>query len=336
MIAVEQLTEVEQLLYSGAAGGGLWAGVLEKAMSINKDNWKRLEGKNGRSEDETLQDYATGGPQIDTMQLLTDRMASNASPHVEDADALHKTLVKVTGLKSPIGSGMDKPKIEGLHGNHNYAVLNYDQASKRTTMFDPNHYFEPLDKNGFAKDGVRDGKFTLSMQELKDSCDELNYFEKNPGNEKYLTDLFDDSNIVRSSPDGEISKVSQEEAIQLCKQQGGHLPTTREYAEYMNPNGILETDYIEKTLHGKVPEGFYKVACENPDGKVDVFYYSNANSPKLTGEVANLSFWTASKVLGNPKYAHVFYGFLGGGRPSKDDHQIDYEHAALILREPQK
>ncbi|MBX9880320.1 MAG: hypothetical protein K2Y22_17815 [Candidatus Obscuribacterales bacterium] len=329
-IAVSRPTDVEQLLYSGAAGGGLWAGVLESAMAINRDKWSDKHTR--RTEDQTLQDYADGGVQREMMQMLTDKFTTTTSPHVEKPENLEKLLQQSIDKKLPMGAGMDKPTVEGLHGNHNYAILGYDRDAKTIEMLDPNHYLEPVDKKDFAKDGVRDGKFTLTMEEFRGSCDELSYMEKSPVPEKYMTDLYDDSNIIRDDV-GKVVSVTQDEAIKLCKQQGGHLPTAREYAEYINPIGILEVDYLEKKLNGKVPDGFYKVECVNPDGKVDSFYYNNENSQKLTGEISKLSFWTSSKVVGNDKYGHVFYGWLGGGRQSKDDHEANYKHAVLIIRD---
>lgn len=329
-IAVSKPTDIEQLLYSGAAGGGLWAGVLESAMAINRDNWS--DKRKRRTEDQTLQDYAEGGVQREMMQLLTDKFTTTTSPHVEKTETLEKVLQHSMANKLPLGAGMDKPIVEGLHGNHNYAILSYDNDAKTVEMLDPNHYLEPVDKKDFPKDGIRDGKFTLTMEEFRGSCDELSYLEKSPVPEKYVTDLYDDNNIIKDDA-GKVMSVAQDEAIKLCRQQGGHLPTAREYAEYINPNGILELDYVEKKLNGTVPDGFYKVECVNPDGKVDSFYYNNTNSPQLTGQISKLSFWTSSKVVGNDKYGHVFYGWLGGGRQSKDDHEVNYKHAVLIVRD---
>ena len=332
---VSPLTSVEQLLYSGGAGGGQWSGILEKAMGQYRTKYASQLNKPPRQDTQTVQDYSDGGQQVAMLNLLTDKICAGEAPHDSSLEKLHRILKEAVAKNMPMGAGIDKSKVKGLHGNHNYAILDYDADLRRVTLYDPNHYFEPKDKKGRDRDGVRNGIFVISLKEFQASCDELNFLDK-PFEENVFVmpplvrpDLFDDSNIVKEN--GEVASSTQAEAIALCKRLGGHLPTAREFAQYMNPNGILEVADIDKKYAGIVPEGYYLVECENEGGVKDNFYYNNNNSRKLTGEVAKLSFWTASKVVGNANYGHVFYGWLGGGRPSKEDHEANYRHAVLII-----
>lgn len=336
-VTVKPLTETEQLLYSGAAGGGQWSGVLEKAAAQYIGKHADHFHKKAKTQRETWQDYSESGVQTGMLNLLTDKVCTVESPNTTSLERLHQLLTDSQAQHLPMGAGINKPTVKGLYGNHNYAILNYDSENRIVTFYDPNHYIEPRDQKGRDRDGVKNGIFTMSLKEFQHCCDEFNFLENKIDEVgSYVPpigkNLFDDQNIVKT--DGQVVLATQDEAIELCKKMGGHLPTARELAECMNPDGILEVDYVEKDLNGAVPDGYYKVECEN-DGVKDVFYFNNSKSRQLTGEVARLSFWTSSKVLGNSQYGHVFYGWLGGGRPSKDDHASSYKHAVLIVR-PEK
>lgn len=160
--------------------------------------------------------------------------------------------------------------------------------------------------------------------------------------EESRQDLLSDRNIVRKdarsekfcpdSTDGDVCKMTQKDAEKYCEEQGGHLPSTRDFAKSMNPDAILEKDYVEQKLNGVAPPGFYKVDSQDKDGNLDSFYFNNSMATrKLTGEVSQLSFWTSSFVHGNPSYAHVFYGSLGGGGGTKEDHHLSVKHAVLFV-----
>lgn len=142
-----------------------------------------------------------------------------------------------------------------------------------------------------------------------------------------------DENIVRVA--GEIARMTQQEALDYCKQQGGHLASTREFAQFMNADAILEA---EQVVEGKVPEGYYKVSCVDEHGEVDTFHFNNERGRtgqkprKLTGDLAAHSFWTSSLVLGKTDYAHVFYGPLGGGGGTPEDHHRERRHAVVLIK----
>lgn len=144
-----------------------------------------------------------------------------------------------------------------------------------------------------------------------------------------------DASIVRND-DGSPRTMTQREALEYCKAQGGRLASTRDFARYMNADAILEVDQL---VDGMVPDGYYKVACVDSFGQVDTFYFNNevgrtGQKPRtLTGDLAKHSFWTSSLVLGRSDYAHVFYGPLGGGGGAPEDHQIERPHGAVLLKD---
>jgi hypothetical protein len=160
-------------------------------------------------------------------------------------------------------------------------------------------------------------------------------------------DFLTDKNIVRldansakycpDAKDHEICKMTQQDAASYCKEQGGHLPSTREFAAAMNPKAILENDYVDTKLKGIPPVGYYKVASQDDNGKVDTFYFNNNMvARKLTGQLSKNSFWTSSIVLQKTGYAHVFYGPLGGGGGPAEEHARSFKHAVLIVKDNYK
>jgi hypothetical protein len=155
-----------------------------------------------------------------------------------------------------------------------------------------------------------------------------------------------DENIVRRdersarfcpvSDDGGPCEMTHSEALEYCKEQGARLASTRDFARFMNADAILEVDQI---VDGKIPEGYYEVACVDIHGQKDVFYFNNAEGRtgqrprKLSGDLAKLSFWTSSLVLGKTDYAHVFYGPLGGGGGTPEDHLVSRRHNVVMIKE---
>ena len=142
-----------------------------------------------------------------------------------------------------------------------------------------------------------------------------------------------DDNIVKEN--GKVLMMTHQDALKYCKDHGGHLASTRELASFMNPRAVLEqSEYLDRVKNGKSVEGYYNVECQDEHGYKDTFYYNNdvPGGRKLSGELAKLAFWCSSIVLGNTDYAHVFYGWLGGGSPTDPyDHKRTTLHAVLML-----
>lgn len=169
--------------------------------------------------------------------------------------------------------------------------------------------------------------------------------EQMPLLEKEASQLFlDDSFIVKGNPesrkfspdakDGQVCFMTHYDALDYCKQRGGHLPSTRELASFLNADAILESKDIEER---GLPRGYYDISSQDENGKPDLFYFNNSYARKLTGELAKYSFWNSSLVLGNPDFAHVFYGPLGGGGGPEDEarrraeHKRTFRHAVLCI-----
>lgn len=56
---------------------------------------------------------------------------------------------------------------EGLPDAHSYTVLSYDRATDMVTLRNPHGYGEPEGAKGQVLDGVGDGVFTITVDELK-------------------------------------------------------------------------------------------------------------------------------------------------------------------------
>lgn len=148
-----------------------------------------------------------------------------------------------------------------------------------------------------------------------------------------------DATTARYCPEvgeGEVCPMTLPQALAHCRSQGGRLASTRDFARYMNLDAILETSQV---VDGKAPEGYYLVACVDEHGQKDAFYFNNergrnGGEPRvLTGDLARFSFWTSSLVLDHTDFAHVFYGPLGGGGGTPEDHHRDRRHGVVLLED---
>lgn len=130
--------------------------------------------------------------------------------------------------------------------------------------------------------------------------------------------------------DGAVCRMSHPDAVKYCADVAGGLPVTRAfgmYAQAQGSKGLLEVAYVTKRLKGVLPEGYYKVDSENGD----TFYFNNAGYKAPEGPMGVESFWTASIVTKKPEYAHVYYGKLGGGGGTPEEHRLTYRHAVVCL-----
>lgn len=135
--------------------------------------------------------------------------------------------------------------------------------------------------------------------------------------------------------EGDVCRMSHPDAVKYCAETAGGLPMTRAfgmYAQAQGSKGLLEVADVEKRLKGVLPEGYYKVDAENGD----TFYFNNAGYKAPEGPMGTESFWTASIVTKKPQYAHVYYGKLGGGGGTPEEHRLDYRHAVVCLAKKAK
>lgn len=121
-------------------------------------------------------------------------------------------------------------------------------------------------------------------------------------------------------------RLTQPEAVKYCAKRGMALPVTREFgmlAQSHGSKGLLEVSAVT----GAPPEGYYKV--DSQDG--DTFYFNNSGYKAPDGPLGSDSFWTATIVTGKPKYAHVYYGKLGGGGGTPEEHLLTHKHAVVCV-----
>ncbi|MBI3549673.1 MAG: hypothetical protein HY078_11590 [Elusimicrobia bacterium] len=131
--------------------------------------------------------------------------------------------------------------------------------------------------------------------------------------------------------DGQICKMSHRDAERYCKDIIAELPTTRDFGRLAQANGskgLLEVADVKKLPGGVPPPGYYLV--DSHDG--DTFYFNNEGYRAPEGLLGTESFWTASIVTNKTEYAHVYYGKLGGGGGTPEEHKRSHPHAVVCIR----
>jgi hypothetical protein len=102
------------------------------------------------------------------------------------------------------------------------------------------------------------------------------------------------------------------EAVQYCENQGTHLPSARELAQFavkLGAKGIVEACDSDDDF-------CQKVEAKNIDGKNDTFYFSAAGYRRPEGDLGKVWF-SSSSVRLNGQAGFGFslygpYGFFGG------------------------
>lgn len=129
-----------------------------------------------------------------------------------------------------------------------------------------------------------------------------------------------------SSAPGEACLVTWQQARQICEEQGGHLPTAREYVAHVRALGTLVLETAEVGA-GSPPAGYYLVASVNPDGSRDAFYMNHQGYRRPETDRENYLFWTASRPPQHLQYAHVYYNEWGGGGGKPEEHLLERRNA---------
>ncbi len=170
-ITIQEPTEAEIALYSGASKDGLWLSVLEKAyaQSTNHDAWLKKENPyekidEGGGLDEAIK-VMTGRSSdsdwlgVSSLETLRTKLQASFSKDKLVLAAIKDTLILPSGAKS-----------HGLTVNHAYAVLGYDPVTDKVTLRNALGQGEPMnkDKPGEAADGKLDGNFTMTLTEFKE------------------------------------------------------------------------------------------------------------------------------------------------------------------------
>lgn len=97
---------------------------------------------------------------------------------------------------------------------------------------------------------------------------------------------------VARDPDGKVKYMNIIEAVQHCENNGSHLPSARELAQFsvnLGAKGIVEVcdagdDYCQK------------IEAKNIDGKNDSFYFSSAGYRPPEGDLGKVWFLSSLSV----------------------------------------
>ncbi len=124
--------------------------------------------------------------------------------------------------------------------------------------------------------------------------------------------------LCPASQIGEPCLVTYKQALSHCRAQASHLPTAREYADWLQTRGVQVLE--KKEVNGSAPKDFYLVDCKNEDGTLDGFYLNHTQYQRPANLVRNHLLWTSSSPPGHLEYAHVYYDEWGGGGGNPQDH----------------
>lgn len=131
--------------------------------------------------------------------------------------------------------------------------------------------------------------------------------------------------------DGKPWLMDWESAMQYCKDMGGHLPTAREYTQWLKKYGV-KTLEAHEVKAGADATGYDPVDCKNPDGTEEVLYVNSKGYTFPPHSKRKLLFWTSSVPFKHPQFAHVYYEEWGGGGGKPEEHRKSYLNAVMCVR----
>lgn len=130
---------------------------------------------------------------------------------------------------------------------------------------------------------------------------------------------------------GEYWLMDWQSAMDYCRDQGGHLPTAREYTQWLKQYGVVTLEAHE--VKNGVPKGFDAVDCRNPDGTEEILYVNSKGYTFPPESKRKLLFWTSSAPIKHAQFAHVYYEEWGGGGGKPEEHHKEkYRNAVMCVR----
>lgn len=181
-IKVESPTAAEMAMF----GGNKEIATLEKALAATQLNGMKLDKTINSS---LPVEKINGGLIKDAMHLLTgketDTVALNKNSYgrrISDEE-LKSTLEKAAQDGLPIAVGISQARQPGIISRHAYSVT-YDEKTGKVTAENPikpvgdahivkTFPTEPSLPNGRPRDGVNDGRFSMTLAEFRRNFDEL-------------------------------------------------------------------------------------------------------------------------------------------------------------------
>lgn len=121
---------------------------------------------------------------------------------------------------------------------------------------------------------------------------------------------------IAKNPDGTVKLMMYPEAVRYCSQQGGRLPTGREFS-ILSINhgaaGIIERSQIknEKEEAKILKKGYILIIQRELNGSIDEFYFSSVGYKRPQGDLGKYSFWSSSLTSDLLDMAKVYSGEIG-------------------------
>lgn len=151
--------------------GGPWVSVVEQA-------WGELRRRRGKAGENAQEAAGGGGTMEEAVEVLTGRRAEYVALGHQSDDAIRSdlaaamrdkrivTMGSVAGATRPDEGRGGALEADGIVRSHAYSVLSFDAATDRVLLRNPWGNGEPT-AGGVARDGTDDGKFALTVAELR-------------------------------------------------------------------------------------------------------------------------------------------------------------------------
>jgi len=167
-VRISAPTDAELGLFAGGSQFGTWPAVLEKAYGA----YFGLTTVPG-----DIADW--GGTAASGVKLLSPGGADLDDLYFSDPAEIEKKLQAALNNGCPVTLGT-RQSLSALLGNsddvigdaeipagHSYSVIGYDPGTQTVTIRNPWGHVEPTNADGTPRDGVNDGTFTMTLEELQ-------------------------------------------------------------------------------------------------------------------------------------------------------------------------
>ena len=196
-IRITRPTDAQLALYAKATEHGIWAAVLEKAYGEYSSRSVLRRNESTLMPSEIPQEnVGEGSCRADGLRMISPGGVNSYDFNFSLAsdDELDKELTAATqsGRAITLNSneflgedtltkyGIINIDDKGVPRSHEFAVIGYDTQSKQLIIRNPWGRTEPRDSQGRPKDGVDDGVYRMSLEEVRKTFKRLNVAEKAP------------------------------------------------------------------------------------------------------------------------------------------------------------
>lgn len=189
-IRITRPTDAQLALYAKGSEHGIWAAVIEKAYGEYASRSVLRRNIFSLSSNEIPQEnIGSGSLKSDGLRILTPGGVDSYSFNFgnESNDELDKALTDATRDGRPITLGRNGSPWEtlglsngddGVPRRHEYAVIGYDPETKTLLVRNPWGHTEPRDSQGRPKDGVDDGVYRMTIDEVRKTFSSIQVAEQ--------------------------------------------------------------------------------------------------------------------------------------------------------------